>query len=153
MDQLAEVLASSAGSIDTSPNQLRHIADLIRALKSRLTDTQINLRPTAARVIGSMLSAVDQQSQARLGKIAFSPLVSAAISDIKKPMRTASIEAIRAGITLSKLDGGERLNEETFEALINAFVQEVGDSSSKVSHFHRVVSLLSPHHKKGRRCA
>ena len=54
------------------------------------------------------------------------------MNDIKKPMRDASLEAIRAGITASSLDGGG-LNDLALEGLVSALVTEVNDSSVRVS--------------------
>jgi hypothetical protein len=131
MDEIEAALKSCSGLIETTPPQMKQLAELTRALRDRLTDTQINLRPTAARLAGSLLSVVEKGCQAKLGKLVFAPLINAAMNDIKKPMRDASLAAIRTGITASSLDGGD-LNELALESLVSALVAEVNESSIRV---------------------
>lgn len=111
---------------------MNHLAKLSKALRDRLSDTQINLKPIAARVIGGMLSSVDKATQAKIGKIVFGPLITAAMNDIKKPMRDASLEALKAGTTVASLDGGG-INAEALEEFVVALVNEVNERSSRVS--------------------
>jgi hypothetical protein len=109
--------------------------ELIRILRERLSDTQINLRPLAARVVGLVLSSVDKCSQAKIGKIVYTALINSAMNDIKKPVRDASLEAIRQGITVSSLDG-DGLNDLGMEGLVGALVEEVNESSIRVRLYY-----------------
>jgi hypothetical protein len=127
-------LKQCSGMLDTSSPKLNELVELTRAVRDRLLDTQINLKPSAARIIGLLLSLVDKASQAKLGKLVFGSLINAAMNDIKKLMRESSLDAIRAGTTSSSLDGGE-LNVEALEALVIAFIGEVNETSVRVS-FH-----------------
>jgi hypothetical protein len=131
MDEVNTALNSCSGLLETTPSQMNQLAELIRTLRDRLNDTQINLRPTAACISGLLLSVVDKSCQAKLGKLVFSQLINAAMNDIKKPMRDASLAAIRTGITASSLDGGG-LNELALEALVSALVAEVNETSIRV---------------------
>lgn len=134
--------------IDVSGHRLKHLVELSRALKDRLSDTQINLKPIAARTIGALLSKVDKGTQAKLGKVFFAPLINAAMNDIKKPMKDASIDALTAGTTASSLEG-DGLNEEALEVFVSALVAEVNEGSSRVSFCRGLVrtlwSLISAH--------
>ena len=118
--------------MDSGSNQRKKLADLSRALKDRLSDTQINLKPIAARGIGTLLSSVDSSTQAKLGKIAYSPLINAAMSDIKKPMRDACLVALRTGTSLHSTEGAG-LNNEAVEPLMSAVVGEITESTTRVS--------------------
>lgn len=107
------------------------MAELVRAIRDRLSDTQINLKPLAARVIGKMLSHMEKGAQAKFGQLLYAPLVSGVMNDIKKPMRDACLESLKAGTSLPAIDGGG-LNEESLENLINGVVAEVTETSIKV---------------------
>jgi hypothetical protein len=127
-----KALKQCSGLLDTSSPKLNELVELTRAVRDRLADTQINLKPSAARTVGLLLSSVDKAAQAKLGKLVFGPLINAAMNDIKKPMREASLDAIRTGTTASSLDGGD-LNVEALEALVIAFIGEVNETSVRVS--------------------
>ena len=132
LDELEGALASCSGLIDSGPPQRKKLVDLCRALRDRLSDTQINLRPVAARNLGNLLLVVDKTTQAKLGKIAYGPLITGAMNDIKKPMRDACLEGLRVGTSLPELEGGG-INEEALESLVSALVAEVNESSVRVS--------------------
>ena len=106
MDDVEDALKKSNG-LNISTDSLKPLVDLLRALRERLSDSQSNLKPVAARIIGTILGSVDSASQAKLGRIAFAPLVGAVCNDNRKPMREASLEAIRVGTTASSVEGGE----------------------------------------------
>ena len=106
--------------------------NLIRALKARLGDSQSNLKPLAARNIAAILSSVDSVAQAKLGKIVYGPLISAAMNDNKKIMRDASLDALKRGTMKLELDGGG-VNNHSMEALMHACAQELIESGQKVS--------------------
>jgi hypothetical protein len=146
MDEIEAALKSCNGLLETSPAHMKQLSELTRGLRDRLTDTQINLRPTAARLSGSLLAIVDKLSQARLARLVFAALINSAMNDIKKPMRDASLDAIRTGIAASSLDGGG-LNELSLEALVSAIVGEVNEAAIRVSLSNLdwvYVAVLSP---------
>jgi len=132
LEEIESTIVGCSGLIETDESQMRQLVELIRGLRDRLSDTQINLRPIAARIVGSMLSAVEKSCQAKLGKIVFAPLINAAMNDIKKPLRDASLTSIKAGITASDLDGGG-LNELALEYFVAALVSEVNETAIRVS--------------------
>lgn len=75
---------------------------------------------------------MDKPTQARLGKIVYGPLINAAMSDIKKPMRDACLEALHQATTSPSIEGGG-LNEAVLESFANALAGELNDAALKVS--------------------
>lgn len=128
------------GLVDVTGSNLKNVIDLTRALRDRLSDTQINLKPVAARIIAGLLSVVDKTTQAKLGRLVYAPLTNAAMNDIKKPMRDAALEALRSGTMASELLGGG-INEEALEPFLAALVGEVTEASARVSCSTLVNSL------------
>ena len=111
---------------------MKPIVDLCRELNQRLSDTQSNLKPVAARLLGSILSHVDAQSQGKLGKVVYRPLINSAMNENKKVMHDAAMEALRAGTSLHALEG-ECVNILALEAFVAALAVELDDSEYKVS--------------------
>lgn len=110
---------------------MKQLIELARGLKDRLTDLQINLRPTAARIVGTLISLVDSMNQAKLCKAVLSTLINEAMNDIKKPMRDSSLLAIRCSVSCPQVDGGN-INVLAIEPLLNALVSEVNDAAIRV---------------------
>lgn len=103
----------------------------MRALKSRLGDSQSNLKPLAAKNIAAILSSVDSIAQAKFGKIVYGPLISAAMNDNKKIMRDASLEALTTGTMKLEIEGGG-VNISSMEPFMNACATELMESGQKV---------------------
>jgi hypothetical protein len=118
--------------IACSGTSLDGLVNLARALKERLNDSQSNLKPLASRLLGSILSFVDADAQARLGKIVFPSLVNAAMNDNKKIMSQSSLEAVQMGIKEPEGEGSA-IRASSLEALVGAFVACVKESEYKVS--------------------
>ena len=78
--------------------------DLLRSLKARLNDTQMNLKPIAAQAIGALIVSLESKVAARALAAMGSALLSC-FSDNKKAMRDAVIASLNTCITLSA-DGG-----------------------------------------------
>lgn len=116
--------------IDTSPQCSKQLAELVRCLRDRLSDSQGNLKPLSARVIGSLLSVSDKSAQAKFGKLVYGPLINATMNDIKKPMREASLEALRLATTVSSIEGGG-FNRDALEGLVNSIASEVNEAAMK----------------------
>ena len=108
------------------------LLELMRSLKERLGDSQSNLKPIAARNIASILNSVDNNSQAKLGKIVYGQLIHAGMSDNKKIVRDAALDALENGTSQSDLNGGG-VNSVAMEPLIAGFVDQVKDSEYKAS--------------------
>jgi hypothetical protein len=130
MDDVEDTLKRCAGLLDT--HKLKPLVELLRALRERLSDSQSNLKPVAARLIGTILSIVDAPSQAKLGKIAYGPLINCAMNDQRKIMHDASMEALAVGTSLPKLDGGGP-NQQALESFIIGLAGELDESDFKVS--------------------
>ena len=124
-------LQKCSSLVDCSQQSLKQLAELVRALRDRLSDSQGNLKPLSARVIGLLLSLTDKSTQPKLGKIVYGPLINCAVNDIKKPVRDSSLEALRLSITVSAIEGGG-LNKDTFEPFVAALANEVNETSAKV---------------------
>lgn len=131
IDEVDAAVSKCSALLDTSPPALKRLAELVRALRDRLSDSQGNLKPLSARVIGSLLSVTDAHAQAKLGRIVHSPLINGAVNDIKKPVREASLDALIASTTLSSFEGGE-INKEAVEGFLAALADEINDTSLKV---------------------
>ncbi len=129
MDDLEKAINSCNGLLETS--NLKPIIDLLRALRERLSDSQSNLKPIAAKLIGSILSKTDKNAQANLGKVIFPAIVNSALNDIKKPMRDASLAAVRSGTTLNGLEGGGP-NGPALGVFLAALVSGLDGSEFKV---------------------
>lgn len=140
MEEVEAVLKRCAGLLDTS--KLRPLVDVLRALRERLSDSQSNLKPVAARLIGSILSATDAPSQAKLGKVVYGPLINAAMNDSRKVMHDACMEALSVGTSLPKFEGGG-LNELSMEPFIVSLVGELDESDFKVGTPRRCWVALS----------
>jgi hypothetical protein len=132
LDEVDAALQSCSGLIDSSQTKQRSLGELLRALRDRLADTQINLKPMAARIIGVYLSLINEQDQGKLGRLVYPALINSVMNDIKKPMRDASLEALRQGTSRSSLSGGG-VNKAALEPFVMAFVDEVNEASIRVS--------------------
>ena len=147
MDEVEEALKRCSGMLSTTALHLKALVELLRALKERLSDSQSNLKPLAAKLIGSVLGLVDKGSQGTLGRLVFSPLLNAAISDGRKPMREASLKALSDGTISSDLEGGGP-NGLALESLMVAFVGVVGSAEIKAGGLPDVIHFLvelAPH--------
>jgi cytoskeleton-associated protein 5 len=142
LEEIEAALKRCSGLIKTEGSNLRPITDLARLLEQRLSDTQINLKPIAASVIARLLSAVDASTQARVGKIVFSQLISAAMNDIKKPMRDNCLLALRAGVAIPSLDGGG-INGEALEVLVASLIGQVNEVATRAGGLADVLVLMT----------
>lgn len=135
MEEVEGVMKRCSGLVETS--RMKPLVELLRALRDRLTDSQSNLKPVAARLIGSILGHVDAASQGKLGKIVYAPLINSAMNDNKKNMHDASMEALRVGTSLAAIEG-EGPNDYALEPFIHCLAGELGESEFKVS-FHSIM--------------
>lgn len=129
MEEVENALAKCSGLLDTS--RLRPLVDVLRALKERLSDSQSNLKPVAARLTGSLLSKVDATAQGKLGKVVYAPLINSAMNDNRKVMHDACMEALTVATSLASLEG-EGPNELALEPFVVALVGELDESDLKV---------------------
>ena len=153
IDEVDAAVKKCSSLIDTSPQHAKQLGELMRTLRDRLSDSQGNLKPLSARVIGSLLAVTDKGAQVKLGKLVYGPLINAAISDIKKPMREASLEALRCSITVPSIEGGG-VNSDALEGFMNAISSELNDGAMKVRltlRFHQIyntpLTLFAPVHQ------
>ena len=123
--------------ISSSPDTFKSLVDLVRALKARLGDSQSNLKPIAARNIALILGSVDAIAQAKLGKIVYGSLIAVAMSDNKKLMRDASMDALNSATMKSEIDGGG-VNKVSMEPFMSAFATESNELGQKV----RLMNLI-----------
>ena len=130
MEDVESVLKRCSGLIDTS--RMKPLVDLMRALRERLSDSQSNLKPVAARLIGTILGSVDSSAQGKLGKVVYGALLNGAMNDKKKNMHDAAMEALRVGTSMAPIEG-EGPNGDAMESYINCLVSELSESEFKVS--------------------
>jgi len=129
MEELEDVLKRCTGLLDTS--KLRPLVDLLRALRDRLSDSQSNLKPVAARLIGVIMSLSDPASQPKLGKVVYGPLINSAMNDSRAIMHDACMEALRLGTAVPKVQGtGTNIN--AMEPFLVGLVGELDESDFKV---------------------
>ena len=138
MEEVETVLKKSSGMLDSS--RLKPIVDLLRGLKERMSDSQSNLKPVAARIIGTILGSVDSIAQAKLGKVVYGGLINSAMNDNKKNMHDACIEAIRRSTSLCALEG-EGPNGLAVEPFLSALVGELSVSELKANGISEVLNF------------
>lgn len=131
LEEVESVCIQYKGLISTESNCFKDLVTLIRALQSRLSDLQSNLKPLAARNIALILGSVDSSAQAKLGKIVYGPLISAAMNDNKKIMRDASLSALKEGTMKLELEGGG-VNHLSMDPFMHACVIELIETGQKV---------------------
>ncbi|KAL3924077.1 MAG: hypothetical protein SGILL_001267, partial [Bacillariaceae sp.] len=138
LEDVEAALRKGNGLIDAS--RLRPLVDLLRAMKERLSDSQSNLKPLAARLIGQVLGSVQGEAQGKLGKIVYGSLINAAMNDKRKIMNDASMEALKAGTSLPAAVGGG-LNESSLEPFVVALTSELEESEFKAAGIAGVLVL------------
>ena len=100
----------------------------------RLSDSQSNLKPVAARLIGVIMSATDATSQAKLGKVVYGSLINSAMNDSRAVMHDACMEALKLGTSLPQAEGGGT-NVQALEPFLIGLVGELDESDFKVRIF------------------
>ena len=58
LDEVSDTLGKCTGMLLTTSAEINNLVELLRALKERLSDSQSNLKPLAARIIGIILATV-----------------------------------------------------------------------------------------------
>jgi len=145
IEELSAALKGCNSLIDASSSQkLRFLIELARALRDRLSDTQTNLRPLAARTVGEFLENLDKSSKGRIGKIVYPTLMGSAINEIKKPMRDAAMEALRSGTKSSSLEGSGS-NRESLEALFVSFADVFNENALRAIGLGDLLVYLGEH--------
>ena len=128
LEDVEKALKSNRGLLDTSI--LKPLMDLLRAMRERLSDSQSNLKPLAARLIGLLLGSVEGEAQGKLGKLVYGPIMNAAMNDKRKVMNDAAIEALKKGISIPEIKG-EGLNENSLEQFVIALTAQLDGSEFK----------------------
>ena len=143
LEDVGAALEKCSGLISTSPQTLyAGLVELVRAMKDRLSDSQSNLKPIAAKNIGSLLSHCDRVAQAKLGKLVFGPLINASMTDNKKMMRDGAIMALQAGTELHAMEGGGS-NPLALDCLVGCLVSELKGSDFKAGGLHEVLNFVT----------
>ena len=130
MEEVKTSLSKCGGLIATEGKALSSLKQLFLALRSRLNDSQSNLKPISATLIGSLLNHVDGDSQAKLGKIVFPALTNAAMNDMKKTMKDAAVSSLSMGTERPKQNGGGT-NPPAIECFIVCLESELSDAALK----------------------
>lgn len=146
MEQVMQTANKCSGLLATdskaSASASVTLKQLVVALRSRLNDSQSNLKPLAATVLGCILSHIDGSSQAKLGKALFPSLANGAMVDMKKTMRDACISALTAGTTRAEVDGGCP-NAQAIEIFIVSLSSELSEAALKSTGLSDVLAFLN----------
>ena len=143
MEEVRISVSKCGGLIGTEEgNEISFLKQLFSALRSRLTDSQSNLKPIAATLIGGLLNHIDGNSQAKLGKIVFPALINAAMNDMKKTMRDAAASALSMGTDHSTQNGGGT-NILATESFIVCLESQLSDAALKSSGLQDVITFLA----------
>lgn len=142
LDEVNAALSKCGGLLSTDGKSFLELKQLATNLRLRINDSQSNLKPLAASVIGSLLSHLDDAAQAKLGSVVFPALVTAAMNDMKKTMRDAAVSALVLGTDRPAQNGGGT-NKSSVEAFVLALESELSDAALKSSGLPEVLSFLS----------
>ena len=129
MEDVSNALKRCNGLLDTT--DMKMYASLCRELCERLSDTQSNLKPVAARLLGTVLSTVDAAAQAKLGRVVYPPLITSAMNENKKMMHDAAMEALEKATSLHPIEG-EGVNRQAIIPFVSALAMVLDDSEYKV---------------------
>jgi len=138
LEDVEKALKNTSGLLDTS--KIRSLVDLLRAMKERLTDTQINIKPIAARLIGLILGSVEGEAQGKLGKVVYAPIMNAAMNDKRKVMHDAAMEALQNSVSIPEIKGGG-LNEQSLEPFVIALTGALDESEFKSAGIAGILTL------------
>jgi len=142
LEDVATGLKNCNGLVSCSSSSISSLAELLRGLRDRLADSQSNLKPLAARIIGDLLACLEPAAQAKLCKLAFNPLLGGALNDNKKIMREASLESIRKSTQKSEMEGGG-MNVGSIEVLMGALSSHISETGSKSVGLPEVLTMMS----------
>lgn len=107
---------------------LQACAEVLKALKARLADSQSNLKPIAAAAIADVLVSLEPTALPKFFRLVGEPLLNAT-SDNKKVMRDAALAAVESILTLGKGPGQAAhpvVLEAMLPALASALMHPVG---------------------------
>ena len=136
MEEVTSSLKKCDNFVLCSPSSIKSLNELMKALRERLNDSQSNLKPIAAELIGNLLFSVDEQSKSKLGRETFPPLINAVVNDNKKNMRVAAMNAVRKGVQKNAIDGNDP-SSIALECFLYSLLSALNDSGIKVSYFVR----------------
>ncbi len=142
LDEVNDALGKSGGLLSTERKAFQQLKQLAENLRLRLNDSQSNLKPVAASVIGLLLSHLDDTAQAKIGSVVFPALVNAAMNDIKKTMRDAAVLSLELGTERPKQNGGGT-NAPSVESFILSLESELSDAAIKSSGLPDVLEFLT----------
>ncbi|CAJ1952945.1 unnamed protein product [Cylindrotheca closterium] len=138
MEDVSSALKQCNGLLDTT--NIKQLVALCRELCERLSDTQSNLKPVAARLLGTVLSLVDAPAQVKLGKVIYAPLINSAMNENKKAMHDAAMEALQKATTLHPIEG-EGINSQVIIPFVSALAMVLDESEFKASGLSDVLNL------------
>jgi cytoskeleton-associated protein 5 len=93
----------------------KQTVEVIKALKTRLNDTQANLKPVAAMALGHTLASFDTESAGKVLKSIVGGLL-LGLGDNKKQMRDAMISALHMCVSGTANGTHDLTNRESYEA-------------------------------------
>jgi hypothetical protein len=132
MEIVSATLESCGGVLSSAPSCIPGLVELVKVIAERLGDSQSNLKPLAATLIGLVFAFVTSDLKVKLGRIVFPYLINAALTDSKQNMRDAAMTALVAGTNKTESEGGGP-NSSSLETFLAVFVSSIKESDFKVS--------------------
>jgi len=123
------------------------LVDLVKALNERIGDSQSNLKPLSAEVVGQVINGVEAENQPRLAKIVATSLMGSIASESKKNMRVSALKGIRLAVSGGELEGN-KVNKMSIEAIVPAFISVLTKMAGKGNGLHELLNFFttnSPH--------
>lgn len=129
--------------VERSSNYLeasKSLAEVLKALRGRLADSQSNLKPLAAAAIAQVVNSVDVAAVPKLLRLVGEALLGG-VSDNKKQMRDAAIEAVGKCVTV---DGSA--NTAAVDVLLPALATTLVNPNGRLellTWFQKVLEVVS----------
>jgi cytoskeleton-associated protein 5 len=118
----------------------KSLAEVLKALRGRLSDSQSNLKPMAAGAIAHLVNSVDAASVPKLLRLVGEGLMGG-VSDNKKQMRDAAVEAIEKCVTI---DGA--MNTAAVDVLLPALATALANPNGRLellTWFQKAIDVVS----------
>lgn len=119
----------------------KNAGELVKSLKARMNDTQANLKPLAAAVIGHLVASFELAIGCKLLRLTAEALLGG-LADNKKAMRDATTAAMQVAVTLNKPGEGVIGDPQ----LVGVMLPPVGEAlTSTVVGRQELLMWLLPH--------
>ena len=118
------------------------MVDLVKALNERISDSQSNLKPLSAGVVGQVVNSVEPESQPKLMKIVATSLITSVVTESKKNMQDAAMKSIIACTTTGEIDGS-KVNKLSMEMMVPYLVSVLQKLNCKGNGLQDILSFFA----------